>query len=125
MPSLVANLLTAAVIAVGHNVHANHHVPLSSYLLTFLPAFTVLVFANIIYYCYIYPHVSPIRNVPTAKQEPVHRRFFVETRGPGVVGWIRDVPNNGLVRGFSFLNRELLIATNPETLKGTPCDGCL
>lgn len=117
MPSLATILGTATVVTIGRNIRAHQELAIRHYLSTFLLAFTAGVMANIIYYCYVYPHVSYLRHVPAAKQAPVHKRLFKETRGPGVVGWMTSVPNNGLIRGFTFLNRELLIATNPETLK--------
>ncbi|KAL9624668.1 MAG: hypothetical protein Q9160_001022 [Pyrenula sp. 1 TL-2023] len=117
MPSLATNLGTAAVVTIGRSLRAHQELAIYHYLSTFVLTFAVITLANIIYYCYIYPHVSHLRQIPTAQQAPVHKRFFKETRGPGVVGWMTSVPNNGLIRGFTFLNRELLIATNPETLK--------
>ncbi|KUI67210.1 hypothetical protein VM1G_03546 [Cytospora mali] len=66
---------------------------------------------------YIYPLISPFRDLPTVPQGPVHQRLLKEVRGLEPLSWLRNVPNNGLIRYFGFLNVECFFVTTPTAFK--------
>lgn len=86
-------------------------------ILSILASWILIAAVTTIYYFYIYPHISPLRHIPTAPQPPVHKRFMQDIQGHQVIDWMNNVPNDGLIRAFGLLNSECLIATSPEALK--------
>lgn len=117
MFSLCATVAFAAVVTAAYNS------PLHERWITdcvktfgFVLILTSLPLA-IINHLFIYPLISPYRGLPTALQEPIHKRFLKEVRGLEPLSWLANVPNNGIIRYFGFLNVECFFVTTPAAFK--------
>ena len=118
--------------------------PFTVFFLTSTSGFVVYLILSVVNNFYIYPqYTSPLRHIPTVKQVPVHQRLFTEIRGKAARVFFdqslsdagkkkkRDDDGvnqegdssgaggggRGLVRAFTTLNTEVLIATQPEVVK--------
>jgi cytochrome P450 len=116
MTLLVATFTGAVITTVILNLFFYPTYNPLSYVLGFLINFTYFNGAQILYFL-LYPYISPFRNLPTAPQKPVYKRFFQEFKGWDTIPWVNAVPNNGLVRAFGLLNQEVLLVTSPEAVR--------
>lgn len=75
---------------------------------------TGLLFYNIVLYPF---YLSPLRHLPSPKQLPLHRRLLDEASYGTLVKWINEIPNDGLIRYYGFLNAERVLVTTPQGCK--------
>ena len=66
---------------------------------------------------FVRPFFSPFRCVPKARQRNVFLRLFAEPSTFEIEAWMREQPNEGLIRYYGFLNQERILLTTPELLK--------
>lgn len=70
------------------------------------------------YQIVLYPfYLSPLRHLPSPKQPPLHRRLLEEAPYRTLVKWINEIPNDGLIRYYGFLNSERVLVTTPQGCK--------
>ncbi|CEJ80986.1 hypothetical protein VHEMI01141 [[Torrubiella] hemipterigena] len=97
----------------------------SSSRVLFWASFASIWVLLLVFYCVyrvtIYPHyVSPLRHVPTAPG--AHwlyghgREIDAAHLGMPMRQWVRDVPNDGLIRYFGYFNQERIIVNGPKAL---------
>ncbi|KAK4187716.1 cytochrome P450 [Podospora australis] len=109
----------SAAIAGAYNSPFDAETWLSDCTKTFIHVliFICLPFA-ILNRLYFYPLlISPLRDIPSAPQAPVHKRLLKEVRGLEPLQWLTNVPNRGLIRYFGLLNVECLFVTTPAAFK--------
>ncbi|KAH6974457.1 cytochrome P450 [Ilyonectria sp. MPI-CAGE-AT-0026] len=75
---------------------------------------TWLLFYNIVLYPF---YLSPLRHLPSPKQRPLHHRLLDEASYGTLVRWINEIPNDGLIRYYGFLNAERILVTTPQGCK--------
>lgn len=68
---------------------------------------------SIFFKCYF----SHYRHLPRATQPCVLKRLFHEPSTFELEAWARNVPNDGIIRYFGFLNQERLMVTTVEAYK--------
>jgi hypothetical protein len=61
--------------------------------------------------------LSSYKHLPTAKQPSLWRRLLHEPTPFELRSWMRETPNDGLIRFFGFLNQERLLLTSSENMK--------
>ncbi|KAK6526089.1 hypothetical protein TWF281_011127 [Arthrobotrys megalospora] len=95
--------------------------PVKQYLIAFpaLAASQGLLYA--FYHWLIYPHfVSPLRGLPEPKAPSFwngHGKQIINSKtGDPQKGWLKTVPNDGLIYYKGLLNRERLLPANPKVL---------
>ncbi|ROV92837.1 hypothetical protein VPNG_09121 [Cytospora leucostoma] len=71
----------------------------------------------IIYLIFVASIISPYRHLPKPSQPPLLSRLFHEPSTFEIEQWMRNVPNDGFIRYFGFLNQERLIVTKLEGFK--------
>lgn len=71
----------------------------------------------IVYLLFIRQLFSPYKHLPTAEQPSLLRRLLHEPTTFELEHWMRETPNDGLVRYFGFLNQERLLMTELEIMK--------
>jgi hypothetical protein len=70
------------------------------------------------YHIILYPfNLSPLRHLPSPKQAPLRHRLLEEASYEKLVQWINEVPNDGLIRYYGFLNAERVLVTTPQGCK--------
>jgi cytochrome P450 len=84
---------------------------------TCIGLFCAQVLAILFHLIFIGPYFSPLKNIPTAPQAPLRRRLFKEPNAFHFEQWINNVPNQGLIRYFGFLNMERVLVTSPEAVR--------
>ncbi|RMZ91535.1 hypothetical protein DV736_g1257, partial [Chaetothyriales sp. CBS 134916] len=72
-----------------------------------------------IYAWFIYPfYISPLRHLPTVRGGNfLFGQFFVMIREPSGIPmrrWVKEYPNEGVIRYFHLFNRERLLLTSPK-----------
>lgn len=60
---------------------------------------------------------SPYRDLPRPKQPPLLSRLWQDPDFLDLTHWMRDIPNDGFIRYFGFLNREILMITTTAAHK--------
>ncbi|KAH7322595.1 cytochrome P450 [Stachybotrys elegans] len=69
-------------------------------------------------YHLVYPvYLSPLRHLPSPRQPPLHRRLMSEPSYERLIKWINEIPNDGLIRYYGFLNAERVLVTTPQGCK--------
>ncbi|KAI9163666.1 Cytochrome P450 monooxygenase FSL4 [Paramyrothecium foliicola] len=72
----------------------------------------------LVYHVVLYPnHLSPLRYLPSPKQPPFTRRLLTEPDYDELIRWINEIPNDGLIRYYGFLNAERILVTTPQGCK--------
>jgi hypothetical protein len=67
-----------------------------------------------LYHVVLYPlFLSPLRYLPSVEQGPFWRRLLTEPDYDVLVHWINNVPNQGMIRYYGFLNAERILITTP------------
>ena len=93
--------------------------PISSGLewgFTFGP-FLLLTFLIIfLYKILIFPWLSPLRKVPTARQVPLYKRLLKEPSVWQLMEYMKT-PNDGIVRYHGILNAERLLLASPSAVR--------
>jgi cytochrome P450 len=114
MPSfLVHTSIAVAVVAVS-KVFWPAKLGMIASTIVFASAIFYSILANVVFNCYVYPEISPLRHIPLVHQPPLSETFFSDGRLP----WFsRRVPNKGLLRGYGLLHDEYLVATTIDTVK--------
>ena len=79
--------------------------------------FSLLLAAAALYNILIYNKISPLRHLPSPVQKPLWRRLFKEPTPWLFEKWMREVPNDGLIRYFGILNRERLLLTTSNAAR--------
>ncbi len=82
-------------------------------LFTFHILFLSPIVLVLTYNILIYPHISPLRHIPTAAQKPLLQRLFKEPNAFHFERWINELPDVEMIRYFGFLNGERLLCTTP------------
>ena len=86
-------------------------------VLEFCSAFSLLFVALTSYNVLIYPKLSPLRNLPTPVQQPLWRRLFKEPTPWLFEKWMKEIPNDGLIRYLGIFNQERLLLTNSNGVR--------
>lgn len=60
---------------------------------------------------------SPHRHLPLAHQTPIIYRLFHDPTTFEIAAWVRDVPNEGLIRYFGFMNQERILLTDTDAVR--------
>lgn len=84
---------------------------------TLLVAAVLLAYSYAIYSVFLKCCFSRYRSLPHADQPCVLKRFFHEPSTFELEVWARNVPNDGMIRYFGFLNQERLMVTTIEAYK--------
>lgn len=79
--------------------------------------FSLLFAAKAVYNILIYHKISPLRHLPTPVQTPLWRRLLKEPTPWLFEKWMKEVPNDGLIRYFGILNRERLLLTTSSAAR--------
>lgn len=70
----------------------------------------------IIYLVFVRHLFSTFHDLPRAQQQNLFLRLFHEPNTFELQRWIKETPNDGLLRYFGFMNQERLLMTKPKTL---------
>lgn len=70
----------------------------------------------IIYLVFVRHLFSTFRTLPQAEQCNLFLRLFHEPTTFELERWMKETPNNGLIRYYGFMNQERLLLTKPSTL---------
>lgn len=84
---------------------------------TIVVAAALLTYSYAIYSIFLKCCFSRYRSLPHANQPCVLKRLFHEPSTFELEVWARNVPNNGMIRYFGFLNEERLMITTIEAFK--------
>ncbi|KAH8879762.1 cytochrome P450 [Thozetella sp. PMI_491] len=86
-----------------------------------LPAITIALAHTLLlalYHIVLYPfYLSPLRHLPRPSQAPLRYRLLKEPSYGKLIKWINEVPNDGLIRYYGFLNAERVLVTTPQGCK--------
>ncbi|KAG8526000.1 uncharacterized protein KY384_000762 [Bacidia gigantensis] len=80
-------------------------------------AFGSLLASETAYNVLIYPRISPLRHLPTPIQKSLWRRFFKEPTPWLFEKWMKEIPNDGLIRYLGIFNQERLLITNSDGMR--------
>ncbi|RMZ82105.1 hypothetical protein DV737_g2173, partial [Chaetothyriales sp. CBS 132003] len=113
-----ATSISAAVLVVNYAPHLSLW---QSYYYTGTTLFFAQWIVYSVYAWLIYPfYLSPLRHLPTVKGGNfLFGQFFVMLREPSGVPmrrWVKEYPNEGVIRYFHLFNRERLLLTSPKAL---------
>ena len=84
---------------------------------TFIYTFPLLFTALTAYNIFINPIISPLRHLPTPRQQPLWQRLFKEPTPWLFEQWMKQVPNDGLIRYFGIFNQERLLVTTSDGVR--------
>lgn len=83
----------------------------------FFAVFLLLFGVAAAYNILLYNKLSPLRGLPTPIQQPVWRRLFKEPTPWLFQKWMKEVPNDGLIRYFGIFNQERLLLTTSDGVR--------
>jgi cytochrome P450 len=115
--SIMAGLLvgiTSLCILLLNTLYLRQSLSPSTYVYYTFTFSGILLLAKVAYQILLAPRFSKLRGIPTVPQGPLNRRLFKEPNGVDFLRWIEEVPNDGLLRFFGFLNGERLLLTTTE-----------
>ena len=91
--------------------------PRSKQMQDFCAAFLLLFISAAAYNILVYPRISPLRHLPTPAQQPLWRRLFKEPTPWLFEKWMKEIPNDGLIRYLGIFNQERLLSTNSNGVR--------
>ena len=77
----------------------------------------VAIVSWIIWAVFVRSYFSTFRHLPRAPQRNVFARLHCEPSTFEIERWMRNVPNDGFLRYFGFLNQERLLLTTPQLMR--------
>ena len=91
--------------------------PKADQMMAICEVFSLLLAVAALYNIWIYNKISPLRHLPSPVQKPLWRRLLKEPTPWLFEKWMREVPNDGLIRYFGILNRERLLLTTSHAAR--------
>ncbi|RDW72924.1 hypothetical protein BP6252_06831 [Coleophoma cylindrospora] len=70
-----------------------------------------------LYKTIVAPLRNPLRHIPRAKQPPLRRRLLIEPDSRQCEEWMRETPNDGLIRYSGILGAERILVTDPRGVR--------
>ena len=75
------------------------------------------VLSPAVYNVLLHPRISPLRYLPTPKQQPLWQRLFKEPTPWLFEKWMKEIPNDGLIRYLGIFNQERLLLTSSDGVR--------